>query len=154
VAVSDQVSRPERAPYMQPRMLALVLLGGAVGSTARWRVSQTFAPHPGDWPWATFTINVAGSFLLGLLLEAMLRSGADAGWRRGVRVGVGTGLLGGFTTYGTFIVETERLVSTGHPWIGGAYAVVSIIVGSLAALAGIVLARTLLQPRFRTGSAR
>lgn len=153
MAVSDQVRRPKRAPYMQPRMLALVAIGGAAGTTARWQVSDTFAPDPGHWPWATFTINIVGSLLLGLLLETLLRSGHDAGWRRGVRVGVGTGLLGGFTTYSTFIVETERLVSTGHPWIGGAYAAVSIVVGSLAAFAGIALARTVLQSRFKKGSA-
>lgn len=143
MAVSDAVTRPERAPYLQPRSLALVMLGGAAGTTVRWQLSEAFAPAPGHWPWSTFAINVGGSLLLGLLLEALLRGGPDAGWRRATRVGVGTGLLGGFTTYSTFIVETDRLVSTGHAWVGGAYAAGSIVIGIAAAMAGIALARTL-----------
>jgi len=154
VAVSDQVTGLERAPYMRPRMLALVMLGGAVGVTARWQVNEAFTPKPGHWPWATFAINVVGSVLLGLLLETLLRSGPDAGWRRGIRVGAGTGLLGGFTTYSTFIVETDRLVAAGHPWIGAAYALVSIVVGVAAAVAGIALARRLRPSRSNVGSAR
>lgn len=159
MAVSDHVTRPERAAYLQPRLLALVMLGGAAGSTARWQLSQAFARGPEHWPWATFAINVVGSLLLGLLLETLLRGGPDAGWRRGIRVGVGTGLLGGFTTYSTFIVETDRLVATGHLWVAAAYAAVSVVLGVLAALAGIALARialarTLLQSRPKAGNAR
>ncbi|WP_291381157.1 CrcB family protein [Demequina sp.] len=151
--MSDQVTGFHRAPYMRPRMLALVMLGGAVGVTARWHVSEAFAPQPGQWPWATFLINVVGSLLLGLLLETLLRSGPDAGWRRGIRVGVGTGLLGGFTTYSTFIVETDRLVATDHLWTGVAYPLVSVVVGVLAAVAGIAVARTFRPPRSTTGGA-
>ncbi|NYI42742.1 fluoride efflux transporter FluC [Demequina lutea] len=152
--MSDHATVPRRAPYLQPQLLAFVMLGGAAGATARWQVSAAFASKPEHWPWATFAINIVGSLLLGLLLETTLRSGPDAGWRRGIRVGVGTGFLGGFTTYSTFIVETDRLVSTGHLWVGAAYAAVSIIVGVVAAMAGIALARTLRQPRPKAGSAR
>ena|SRR5450830_664104 len=143
-----------RPPYMQARLLALVVLGGAAGTTVRWSLGQAFAPSPGHWPWVTFAINLTGSFLLGLLLETLVRSGPDAGWRRAVRVGVGTGVLGGFTTYSTFVVEVDRLVATGHAWIGSAYAVLSILIGVLAALAGIGLARTLPPVRVGSGSTR
>jgi CrcB protein len=142
-----------RPPYRQSRLLALVVLGGAAGTTARWSLGQALAPSPGHWPWVTFAINLIGSFLLGLLLETLIRSGPDGGWRRAVRVGVGTGVLGGFTTYSTFVVEVDRLIATGHGWTGGAYAVVSILIGVLAALAGIRLARTLPPVRLRSGSA-
>lgn len=141
-----------RPPYRQPRLLALVVLGGAVGTTARWSLGQAFATSPGHWPWVTFAINLSGSFLLGLLLENLVRSGPDAGWRRAVRVGVGTGVLGGFTTYSTFVVEVDRLVATGHTWTGSTYAVLSILIGVLAALAGIRLARTLPPVRLSSGS--
>jgi CrcB protein len=130
-----------------------VILGGGAGTTARWSLGRAFAPEPGHWPWVTFAINLIGSFLLGLLLETLLRSGPDVGWRRAVRVGAGTGVLGGFTTYSTFVVETDRLVATGHAWTGGAYAVASILLGVLAALAGIALARTLPPLRLGSGSA-
>lgn len=152
MAVSDPVTRPARPAFLQPGLLALVMVGGAAGTAARWQLSQTFTPEPEHWPWVTFTINVVGSLLLGLLLETLLRSGPDAGWRRGVRVGIGTGLLGGFTTYSTFVVETDLLVASGHLWVGAAYAVVSILVGVLAALGGIALARTLRPSRPEVGS--
>jgi fluoride exporter len=154
VGVSDHTTTPKRAPYLQPHLLAFVMLGGAAGATSRWQVSAAFPSSPEHWPWATFAINIVGSLLLGLLLETMLRSGPDAGWRRGIRVGVGTGFLGGFTTYSTFIVETDRLVSTGHLWVGAAYAAVSLVVGVFAALAGISLARSLRPTRPTVGSAR
>ncbi len=153
MAVNDPVMRAARPAFLQPGLLALVMVGGAAGTSARWQLSQAFAPEPEQWPWVTFTINVVGSFLLGLLLETLLRGGPDAGWRRGVRVGIGTGLLGGFTTYSAFVVETDLLVASGHLWVGAAYAVVSILVGVLAALGGIALARMLRPSRPEVGSA-
>jgi len=154
VAVSTGKAKPQRPPYAQPRLLTLVMLGGAAGTTARWYLSQTFEPGPGRWPWVVFAINLVGSFLLGLLLEALLRGGPDAGRRRAIRVGVGTGVIGGFTTYSTFIVETDQLIAAGHLWVGGAYAVVSILLGVLAAFAGIALARALPQPSAHSRSTR
>lgn len=154
MGVSERASVRTGAPYLQPRLLALVVLGGAAGASARWQVSEALPWTPGGWPWATFAINVVGSLLLGLLLETLLRVGPDTGWRRGVRVGVGTGLLGGFTTYSTFIVETDRLIATGNLWLGIAYAAVSVVVGFLAALAGVVVARMFRPPIATVGSAR
>lgn len=121
-------------------LAGLVALGGAVGTTARALLEQAFAPVPGSWPWTTFWINLAGSFVLGALLETLLRSGPDAGWRRGVRLGCGTGVLGGFTTYSTFAVEVERLASGGHAALGAAYALGSVVLGVAAAVVGITLA--------------
>lgn len=142
--VPDPHERPEpaRPAYLRPRLLGLVLLGGALGTTLRHYLGQAWPPEPGGWPWPTFAINVVGSFLLGLLLETLIRRGPDAGWQRAVKVGVGTGVLGGFTTYSTFILETDRLVAAGHLWTAGTYAVASVVAGVLAALAGVVLART------------
>lgn len=136
-----------RPPYRQPRLLVLVVFGGAIGTTARWEVGRALPLAAGHWPWATFVINVAGSFLLGLLLEVILRRGAEVGWRRDVRVGVGTGILGGFTTYSTFVVETDRLIASGHAVTGVAYAVGSVAAGVLAALMGTLLARVLTPER-------
>jgi CrcB protein len=121
-------------------LAGLVALGGAVGTTARALLEQAFAPVPGSWPWTTFWINLVGSFVLGALLETLLRSGPDAGWRRALRLGCGTGVLGGFTTYSTFVVEIERLASGGRAALGAAYALGSVAVGVAAAVAGIGLA--------------
>lgn len=120
---------------------ALVAAGGVVGTAARWGL-EVAAPTPaGAFPWTTFAINVAGSFVLGLLLETLVLRGPDEGRRRRVRLGVGTGALGGFTTYSTFVAETDRLLAGGAVLMGAGYAVVSILAGVSAAVAGILLAR-------------
>jgi fluoride exporter len=67
----------------------------------------------------------------------------DTGWRRAVRVGCGTGLVGGFTTYSTFILEVERLLQGGHAAVGVLYALVSVVAGLAAAGAGIAIAGAL-----------
>lgn len=121
-------------------MAGMVAVGGGLGTLARWLLESAFAPEPGGWPWTTFWINLAGSLLLGVLLEWLVRGGPDRGPRRAVRLGVGTGLIGGFTTYSTFVLETVSLAQNGHPAVGVAYALVSIVLGVVAAGAGIGLA--------------
>ncbi len=103
-------------------------------------IEGAFPTAHGSWPWATFLINLAGSFLLGFLLESLERSGADTGWRRSVRFAVGTGLIGGFTTYSTFVLEVYTLADSGALILSVAYAVVSVLIGLGAALAGFIVA--------------
>jgi CrcB protein len=106
--------------------------------TALRAVTEAALPTAG-LPVATFGINVLGSFLLGALLEALRHRGTDTGARRLLRLGLGTGLLGGFTTYSTFAVETVAL----PPALGAGYLVSSLVLGAAAALAGILLGRRL-----------
>ncbi|MFI2702891.1 FluC/FEX family fluoride channel [Cellulosimicrobium composti] len=135
-------------------LAGLVAAGGAVGTTARALLEHAFAPAPGAWPWTTSWINLAGSFVLGALLETLLRSGPDTGRRRAVRLGCGTGVLGGFTTYSTFVVEVERLADGGHVALGAAYGLGSVVLGVLAALGGIALAAAVRRRATRGGGAR
>lgn len=118
----------------------LVTVGSAFGTLLRSSISGWFPHGPGEWPWATFAINIVGSFVLGLLLETLARRGPDAGRRRMVRLGVGTGVLGGFTTYSTFVVEIGRLGQSGHLLVGASYALVSIVLGLAAAGLGVAVA--------------
>ena len=129
-----------RRPHQDPRFLVLVLVGGALGTVTRYAIERAFPAAEGSWPWATFAINVVGAFVLGALLESLLRTGADEGWRRAVRVGVGTGVLGGFTTYSTFAVEADMLVRDGHALLAAGYAVGSVVLGVGAAVGGILAA--------------
>ena len=124
-----------------PRWLGLVFLGGAVGTTLRSLLETAYGAAPGQWPWATFWINVGGSLLLGALLEGIAASGRDTGWRRGLRLGVGTGVMGGFTTYSTFSVETVSLLGSGQGLLAAGYALASVITGVLAALLGVRVVR-------------
>lgn len=116
--------------------IALVFVGGAIGTGLREAVSLAI-PVGGGVPVAIFCINVSGAFALGLLLETLLRRGPDEGVRRGIRLFVGTGVLGGFTTYSALANDTELLFRDGQGWIGAGYAVATVIVGGLASLLGI-----------------
>ena len=83
--------------------------------------------EPGSWPWSTFAINLTGAFLLGLLLETLSRREALVGPARGVGALLGSGVLGGFTTYSAFAIEAVRL---------------DLGLGIAAAAAGFTLARS------------
>lgn len=120
-----------------------VAVGGVVGTAARATAEAAFPAAPGAVPWTTFLINVLGSLLLGALLETLVLGGPDEGRRRTVRLMCGTGVLGGFTTYSTFVAETEQLLSGGAPLTGVGYAVASVVIGVGSAVVGILVTRRL-----------
>ena len=127
-------------PWKLVKFALLVGAGASFGTFVRASLSLAF-PHPADgWPWATFLINLAGSFILGLLLESLVLSGTDTGWRRTIRLLCGTGVLGGFTTYSTYVLEVEKLTQAGEPLLGVLYALGSLLLGLVAAGAGIAAA--------------
>ncbi|HET9690947.1 MAG TPA: CrcB family protein, partial [Acidimicrobiales bacterium] len=95
---------PARRLHHTPTAMALVVVGGFAGAGGREAVEQALPPSPGAFPVATFAINLAGAFVLGALLEALVRAGDDTGWRRRARLVAGTGFCGAFTTYSTLAV--------------------------------------------------
>ncbi|MGU3431558.1 fluoride efflux transporter FluC [Actinomycetes bacterium M1A6_2h] len=134
---------PTTPLHRRPFALAAVFGGGLVGTAARY-AGESWLPTTGThWPWATFTINLLGAFLLGLLLESLLRSGEDVGIRRRIRLAAGTGFCGAFTTYSTFALETAALVRAGAPTTAAAYAVISVLAGVAFAWAGIGVGSTI-----------
>jgi CrcB protein len=125
----------------------LVCLGGAAGSGARYVVSHgltrwALQAHGSAFPWGTLVMNVVGSFLLGFLMTSRVGTadGPAAAWR----FALGTGALGGFTTYSTFNYETLCYLESGHLTAAGANIALTMVVCLLAGLAGMALARTLL----------
>jgi len=89
--------------------LLLVLAGAAVGAPARWQVDRAVsARHDSAMPWGTMTVNVLGSFVLGLVLSAALTATSPSGVAL-----LGTGFCGAFTTFSTFALESVRLVESG-----------------------------------------
>ncbi len=121
-------------------MLGLVWLGGATGTASRYLIS-TALPARLDGPTAIFMINIVGAFLLGLVLERLARGGLDAGRGQLVRLAVGTGFLGGFTTYSALAVDTVDLVGSGRTGAAAAYALATVGAGAAASIAGILLGR-------------
>lgn len=127
-----------RAPHLDPALILVVFAGGVVGTAARYGISTAMAPSDG-WPTATFVENLTGAFLLGVLLELLVRRGAETRRGRRIRLGLGTGLLGGYTTFSTLALEVERLVADGQLSLGLGYGLASVVLGFAAALAGVVL---------------
>jgi CrcB protein len=109
----------------------LVLLGGAIGAPARYLTDRYVqAHHDSVLPWGTFTVNVAGSFVLG----ALLSGGANAGLPQWLLTLGGTGFCGALTTFSTFGFETIRLVEDGS-WLAAVANVAASVVAGLAACA-------------------
>lgn len=128
-----------RQPHLEPRLVLLVAAGGAVGSGARYLLAQVLPVRDG-WPFATLTVNVLGAFLLGLLLENLGRRGPETPRARDVRLALGTGALGGLTTFSGLALEVERLIADGSVGTAAAYATTSVVLGVVACLAGVRLA--------------
>jgi CrcB protein len=147
-----RVTTPSARPlHLRWRSLGLVALGGTVGTGAREALALTFPAAPGTLPVTIAVINVVGSFALGLLLESLLRRGPDAGRLRDLRLLVGTGVLGGFTTYSALAVDTGLLLGGhGGGTLGLVYALGSLVLGALAAAGGIALGGALARRRGRS----
>ena len=122
------------------RWIPLIMLGGGLGTAARASLETLFPPAPAALPWTTLTINVIGSFVLGVLVETLSVAGPDRGIRRAARLTLGTGVLGGFTTYSTFMVESADRRRDGYVLVALAYLVGSVILGLAAAAVGISIA--------------
>ncbi len=150
----DRRRDPGRAWRPLLRLSLLVAAGGAVGTAARAHLEAAFAPPPGGLPWITLAVNVVGSFALGLLLELLLHAGPDHGWRKAVRLGCGTGVIGGFTTYSTFVLEIDRLARDGHLAVAATYLLVSVLAGLVAAGAGILAANRAVRAHRARGAGR
>ena len=124
---------------MRAGHVALVAAGGTVGTLARFGVAQAWA-DAAAWPVATFTVNIVGAFALGVLLELLVRRGADGPVAQRVRLTVGTGFLGAFTTFSALAIEVERMLADGHVTNALVYGFGSVILGFAACAAGVALA--------------
>ena len=118
-------------------LLGLVFVGGVCGTWVRAELSNRLPVAADAWPWTTFWINVSGAFVLGVLLGLLARLGDDSGWRRRVRLGLGTGVLGGYTTYSTFAVEVVERQRDSLLLLSTGYALASLVCGVLAAAIGL-----------------
>jgi CrcB protein len=131
-------------PQRRWPVLVVVAVGGVVGAEGRFGLQSVF-PHPaGGFAWATFAINLAGSLLLGALMVLVSEVWPE---RRLLRPFVGTGVLGGFTTFSSYTVEVQQAVADGHPATAAAYLGGTLIFGLLAVWAGVAVATRLVARR-------
>jgi CrcB protein len=118
--------------------IAAIAAGGVIGASARYGVAQAL-PTPRDgFPWATLVTNLSGAFALGMLLVVAVSLLAPS---RYLRPFAATGLLGGYTTFSTFSVETDILVKNGYAGVAVSYVAASIVGGLAAAWIGIAVGR-------------
>jgi len=118
------------------RALGLVAVGGIVGALARYGLSRAFPVGSGTFPTTTFVMNVSGAFVLTVLLEWLVRRGAPEHW---LRLLIGVGALGAFTTMSTFATELALLWRDHERVTAVEYALASVIAGALAVLLGLVV---------------
>lgn len=124
-----------------PSRLSVVLViaaGGALGSLGRAGLAEALPHRPAEWPWATLVTNVTGSTALVVLLVVLSHRFPHVHYARPF---LGTGLLGGYTTFSTFSVEVVELARADRGWLALGYVGASIAGMLLAGLAALVLVR-------------
>lgn len=119
------------------REFLFVFIGGGVGSMMRYLVGKLLSTPAIGFPWATFTVNVVGCFLIGLLTTWMARHTLSAD----LRLLLVVGFCGGFTTFSTFSNEALALIRSGETMLFILYLAGSIVAGLLAVWAGSFLVR-------------
>ncbi|MCX8526677.1 MAG: fluoride efflux transporter CrcB [Candidatus Nanopelagicales bacterium] len=117
--------------------LLQIALGGAVGSLARYGIAQTL-PWSDGFPWATLIINVVGALAIGVVATTVVDM------RPWVRPVVIVGVLGGFTTFSAFALQTGTLLDAGHVMQALVYLALTMVAGLVAVEIGAALG-----PRFR-----
>lgn len=119
--------------------VALVAIGGAFGAAMRYLMSGAMLRQFGDaWPYGTFAINVLGSLLIGLL-GGWLAFRGEAGLQ--MRLLLVTGVLGGFTTFSAYSIETAALIEKKDYLSAAGYSLGSVAAGLVAVFIGLWLAR-------------
>ncbi|MCZ7886527.1 MULTISPECIES: fluoride efflux transporter CrcB [Agrobacterium] len=121
--------------------IALVAAGGAIGSVFRYLVGVWSVRLAGaHFPWGTLAVNVAGSFMIGFLVELVARR-LNASME--MRLFLVTGVLGGFTTFSSFSLDAVSLFERGTLGLSAVYVLASLVVSIAAVFAGLALGRSL-----------
>ena len=131
--------RPRRfGGRAEPSVLLAIMIGGGLGTLARYGISRVIHVSKDTFPWATFVTNLTGAFVIGVFLTLILERFPPT---RFPRPFFAIGFLGGFTTFSTMAVETVTLCKDGYPALGIGYLLASVFFGLAACYLGIVLAR-------------
>jgi len=123
--------------------IIFVLFGGAVGAGFRYQISAIALRNLGpNFPWGTWIINLLGGLLMGILAGSLVRQFTPEQGEP-LRLLLGVGVLGGFTTFSAFSLETANMLIRGQTTLAAAYAVSSVAGSVLLLLVGLYLTRAL-----------
>ncbi|MEV8631838.1 CrcB family protein [Streptosporangium sp. NPDC051023] len=136
--------RRREARRSHHRVVAAVAAGGAIGAGARYGAALLWPTEPTSFPWTTLCVNVSGCLVIGIFLVTLTEAWTAPSW---VRPFFATGVLGGFTTFSTYCVDIERLVSGGRPGVALGYLAVTALAALVAVTAGARGTRRLLATR-------
>lgn len=121
------------------KMVIYVAIGGALGSVARYLTGVGLGRWLGTgFPWATLTVNIVGSLVMGILVGLMVQRWVPSGEMRAFLT---IGILGGFTTFSTFSLDAAGLLQRGEMGMAAAYVLSSVIMGIGGLFAGLYLVR-------------
>jgi CrcB protein len=120
------------------RELAAIFAGGFIGAIARSELAVAFPAHAGDWPWATFVVNIAGAFMLGYFATRLQERLPLSAYRRPF---LGTGVCGALTTFSTMQVELLQMLDAGRIPLALGYGLGSVALG----FAGVLVATNLVR---------
>ncbi|KAA6214055.1 fluoride efflux transporter CrcB [Streptomyces albofaciens JCM 4342] len=142
--------RPRPGPPWRGQwpVIGAVALGGGTGAAARYGAGLLWPTAPGTFPAATLLINIVGCALMGVLMAVITERGTP---HHLLRPFLGTGVLGGFTTFSTYAVDIEHLLTTGRPALALAYLAATLLGALAAAWAALAGTRYVLTRHGREG---
>jgi CrcB protein len=115
------------------------------GASGRYALELAWPPGHGTLPWATLVTNVSGCLLIGVLMVCVL-DGRPAALRHPLaRPFLGVGVLGGYTTFSTYTVQTDALLAGGRPLLALCYLIGTLVAALAAVLVGAAAARTIVR---------
>ncbi len=120
------------------RTVLAVALAGALGALARWSIGAWFGHRFPSFPWGTMVINVSGSFILGVMFAVLVERNIGS---TTLRVALMTGLMGAYTTFSTFSLETFRLFEDGATGSALANIGFSVVLGLVGVWLGVTAGR-------------
>jgi CrcB protein len=119
-------------------VLAVISAGGVLGALARYWLSQAWPHEPRAFPWATLVVNVSGCVLIGVLMVLVAEIWPS---RRLLRPFLGTGLLGGYTTFSTYVVDVQHVAAAGARATAFGYLAATLVLALAGVYAGITTTR-------------
>jgi CrcB protein len=121
-------------------VLPVIALGGMLGASARHALELLWTASAGQWPWATLVTNLSGCVLIGMLMVQVVEVGRAHPL---LRPFLGVGLLGGYTTFSTYAVQTRALWTHGRGDLSLLYLFLTPALALVGVVAGVVMARAL-----------